>query len=52
MDFVRRWSTKTRTPIEDILEKLELSVGKFYDWRKRYGKLNQHNGWVPRDVID
>jgi putative transposase len=49
VDFVRRWSTKTKTPIEGILEQLELSVAKFYDWRKRYGKLNQHNGWVPRD---
>jgi transposase InsO family protein len=28
---------------------LELSAGKFYDWRQRYGKTNQHNGWVPRD---
>ena len=22
---------------------------KFYDWRKRYGKVNEHNGWIPRD---
>ena len=22
---------------------------KFYDWRERYGKVNEHNGWVPRD---
>jgi putative transposase len=28
---------------------LELSAGKFYDWRQRYGKTNRHNGWVPRD---
>ena len=22
---------------------------KFYDWRERYGKVNEHNGWVrPR----
>jgi len=26
-----------------------LAVGKFYDWRKRYGEVNQHNGKVPRD---
>ena len=23
--------------------------GKFYDWRKRYGKVNEHNAWIPRD---
>lgn len=21
----------------------------FYDWKKRYGKANEHNGWIPRD---
>ena len=21
----------------------------FYDWRGRYGRANEHNGWVPRD---
>ena len=25
-----------------------MSVGKFYDWRERYGKTNRHNGWVQR----
>jgi putative transposase len=24
-------------------------LSKFYDWRKRYGKLNEHNAQVPRD---
>jgi len=23
--------------------------GKFYEWRKRYGKANEHNGLIPRD---
>lgn len=23
--------------------------GKFYEWKKRYGKANEHNGKVPRD---
>jgi putative transposase len=26
-----------------------LAVGKFYDWRKRYGERNCHSGKVPRD---
>jgi transposase InsO family protein len=49
VDFVRRWSKKTGIPIEHLLKQLELAVGKFYDWRKRYGQANRHNGWVPRD---
>ncbi len=28
---------------------LGIGQSKFYDWRKRYGKVNEHNGWVPRD---
>jgi hypothetical protein len=28
---------------------LGISLSKFYDWRKRYGKLNEHNAQVPRD---
>ena len=49
VDFVRRWAAKTKLPIESFLGWLQLPAGKFYDWRKRYGKLNQHNGQVPRD---
>jgi len=49
VDFIRTWSQKTGLLIERLLGWLELSTGKFYDWRQRYGKRNQHNGWVPRD---
>jgi hypothetical protein len=30
-------------------ERASLDENKFYDWRKRYGKVNEHNAWVPRD---
>lgn len=49
MDFVRKWSGKTGMTIDSMLAELELSVGKFYEWRQRYGKANLHNAWVPRD---
>jgi len=28
---------------------LGITLSKFHDWRRRYGKLNEHNAWVPRD---
>ena len=28
---------------------LGLRTGKYYDWKARYGKVNEHNGKVPRD---
>ena len=49
VDFIRTWSDKTGLLIDRLLGWLGLSTGKFYDWRQRYGKRNQHNGWVPRD---
>jgi transposase InsO family protein len=49
VDFVRSWADKTGLAIDQVLGWLELSAGKFYDWRQRYGRTNQHNGWVPRD---
>ncbi len=32
-----------------LIEWLDITASKFYDWRERYGKVNEHNGWVPRD---
>jgi len=26
-----------------------LGTSKFYDWKTRFGKVNEHNAWVPRD---
>lgn len=26
-----------------------ISRSKFHDWKRRYGKLNEHNSWIPRD---
>jgi len=49
VDFIRDWAEKTGLAIEQLLESLGLSVAKFYQWRQRYGKANQHNGSVPRD---
>ncbi len=49
MDFVRRWSEKTEIGAGRFIGWLGIADSKFYDWRDRYGKVNEHNGWVPRD---
>ena len=28
---------------------LGISQSKYHDWRQRYGQVNEHNGWIPRD---
>ena len=49
MDFVRRWSEKTEIGVGRFIEWLGVTASKFYGWRQRYGKVNEHNGWIPRD---
>jgi transposase InsO family protein len=49
VDFVRRWSEKTGIGAGRFIEWLGIAGSKFYSWRDRYGKVNEHNGWVPRD---
>ena len=49
MDFVRRWSEKTEIGAGRFIDWLGVTVSKFYDWRERYGRVNEHNGWIPRD---
>jgi hypothetical protein len=49
VDFVRRWSEKTDIGAGRFIGWLDITASKFYNWRERYGKVNEHNGWVPRD---
>lgn len=49
MDFVNAWSGKAEIPLTRFIGWLGLASSKFYSWRQRYGKVNEHNGWVPRD---
>lgn len=49
IDFVRYWSDKTQLRATQLVEWLELSRSKFHDWVGRYGKVNEHNRWIPRD---
>ena len=49
VDFVRRWSEKTEIGVGRFLQWLGIRSSKFYDWRERYGRVNEHNAWIPRD---
>lgn len=49
MDFVRSWSYRTEIPARHFIIWLGMAASKFYDWRNRYGKVNEHNSWIPRD---
>jgi putative transposase len=49
MDFVNGWSEKTEIPLCRFIGWLGIAKSKFYDWHARYGKVNEHNGKIPRD---
>ena len=49
VDFVRDWSDKTDLPACRFFPWIGISASKFHDWKKRFGKVNEHNALVPRD---
>jgi transposase InsO family protein len=49
VDFVRTWSDKTAIPVCRFLSWIDIGTSKFHDWKQRFGKVNEHNAWVPRD---
>jgi hypothetical protein len=49
VDFVRRWSERSEIGAGRFIEWLDITASKFYGWRDRYGKANEHNGCVSRD---
>lgn len=49
IDFVRERVAQTELPASSLVGWIGISASKFFDWKRRYGKLNEHNAWVPRD---
>ena len=49
VDFVRDWALKTELAEAKFIRWIGVARGKFFDWKKRYGKANEHNAAVPRD---
>jgi transposase InsO family protein len=50
VDFAARWSDRAELPQKNLVAWIGLATSKFYDWKKRYGKVNEHNALVPRDA--
>ena len=49
VDFISHWKERSGFLLPRFLKGLDLPKSKFYDWKKRYGKVNEHNAWIPRD---
>jgi putative transposase len=49
VDYVGYWSSRTEIKAGKIVNHIGITRSKYYDWRRRYGKTNEHNAWIPRD---
>lgn len=46
---MREWAAFTGLPCKRFLPWIGLYEGRYHDWKQRYGRANEHNGWIPRD---
>ena len=49
IDYVRYYSDKTEITAGDFIRRIGIGRSKYYGWKNRYGKVNEHNAWIPRD---
>lgn len=50
IDFIQEWNPgRTGLGTMQLVDWLGISRSKYYDWRQRYGKANEHNRLIPRD---
>ena len=49
VDYVNYWKDRSGISSKQIVAWIGCGSSKFYDWKSRYGKANEHNGQVPRD---
>ena len=49
IDYVRTWAEKTGLHAKTLVAWIGIERSKYYQWKDRYGKVNEHNAWVPRD---
>lgn len=49
VEFVQRYSEKTGLPRSSLVSRIGIGRDKFYEWSRRRGRANDHNGTVPRD---
>ena len=46
---MRTWANKTELHAKTLVAWIGFDRSKYYQWKDRYGMVNEHNAWVPRD---
>lgn len=47
VDYVRYWTDKTDVKASKMISWIGISRGKYYNWKSRYGKVNEQNILLP-----
>jgi len=48
VETILEYRKRTKEPLKELISYTGISRGKFYEWKKRYGIPNNHNGKTPR----
>ncbi len=48
VEFVKYWQQRSGLKVSQLLSWLALSSSKYYNWQKRQGQANHHNGQIPK----
>jgi putative transposase len=49
IDFIHYWRDRTEIAAKRITRWIAIAESKYFDWQQRYGRVNEHNSWIPRD---
>ena len=49
VDFVHHWSERTEIGATRMVTWMGIASSKYHAWQGRYGQVNEHNAWIPRD---
>jgi transposase InsO family protein len=49
IDYVQYYSDKTEIAAGDFIRHIGIARSKYYEWKHRYGKANEHNACIPRN---
>ncbi len=49
VDFIKRWTSKTGMTVLSFLLWIGLATSKWHAWKRRSGKVHEHNAWIARD---
>jgi hypothetical protein len=48
VDYVQHWRKRTDLGVAHFIVWLAIGSSKFFEWKRRYGRVNEHDALIPR----